>query len=397
MALAVDGLDAVVALKVQDLVSGLFAEQRAVYLSKEIEFLQTAWVELLQPLMNDLDIKLDPREKRSKPKSPDEYKLAIRSAFSSDAIDQVIQLSKGAMDRCKVLSEATSLADNVAELYKLLYRVVMDFFVKPIVQRGTEMLPPADPKQEPPTFFFEVAAGVNTVAQKLNVHYTEKSVMAIFASAGGNTQAILENALRELTMSVEHHVLSGLNSLLGSLLKFIERVLYNHQQRSDFRPKEEALFDTKCTKACDEVVQVIEAHYSNVAARLEGRNLDKYLTALGSRFHGILFTHLKKFSFSQLGAGVLARDLNEYSKLVTKFCQPTVDNLFDQLKHLNGLLFVSHISVGDVILQSGYLLSEEDIMSFLQMREDFSSNRQEIFAHLKRAKDAVAGQDRRGQ
>ncbi len=142
--------------------------------------------------------------------------------------------------------------------------------------------------------------------------------------------------------------------------------------------------------ACQAVCASLRQHADAVQTCLDGKNLDKYLHVLGMKMHEILVAHLHKLQISTMGAGLLARDMKEYQRVVGSFHLASVSDKWSELRQIVDLFFVGPEHLRAVINDSAKLtrMAQQDqtyLLAFIQMRSDYSENKRRILnaLHLK--------------
>ncbi len=106
----------------------------------------------------------------------------------------------------------------------------------------------------------------------------------------------------------------------------------------------------------------------------------------GVHVHSVVMEHLKKMtgSISNLGAALLARDVQELVATIKGFHLTKLDQLFGDLQALCNIFFVQPSSVR-ALLTEGSKLSKIDpqtIVDFIKLRADFASNKTLLMSQL---------------
>jgi len=248
------------------------------------------------------------------------------------------------------------------------------------LHQAENFLPRPEPKSSPDTFWFHVVQLVNTIYKQFFKHYQSEIVPHL--NADSNTLTIVETRWREVTRSVEELLHLGLEKTLMATLKYAARLL-TKQKNSNYKPKDDSsLLDEN--KICTSVCELISSQFEAVLNNLDGKNLDQYLTVLGTKFHQLVMTQLKKSTISQPGAGMLAKDIKMYQECVRAFNLTQVDELFQELWLLSRLYFVPAEELRSFFNENRQLLTlgKDALHEYVKLRADYSQHKTKLIAQL---------------
>jgi hypothetical protein len=261
------------------------------------------------------------------------------------------------------------------------------------VCRGArDFLPSLEAKETPPDLWFlSVISLINILVEKIQQHYAEDVAPRVLA-LGNMMGASLR--LRDALAPLEHKILQALDRCLNAALKYIQRLLQKHQKGTDYKPKDEsALLDPAPSRACDAVCGYLASAFESVMAALEGKNLDKFLSVFGLKLYSTLVEHLQRLQVSQIGAGLLARDVKEYESIVREFYLNAVTEKFYELRTVCHLFFVGVDNLRALILTDNKLskMDANSLHDFIRMRTDYNANRAKILNVLRLDGSAAVG------
>ncbi|KAJ3058185.1 Exocyst complex component 5, partial [Rhizoclosmatium hyalinum] len=127
------------------------------------------------------------------------------------------------------------------------------------------------------------------------------------------------------------------------------------------------------TATCVQVCEFLSKVHVKAEKYFEGTNLSGFLNEIGSIFHMLLLEHMKKFTFSDVGGLILARDLAKYFEVVQTFRIEQLTDKFEMIRELGNLFIVKPDNLQQVI--NGGHLSRIDITlltPFLMCRVDWN-------------------------
>uniref|UniRef100_A0A6B2E7R4 Exocyst complex component 5 n=1 Tax=Phlebotomus kandelakii TaxID=1109342 RepID=A0A6B2E7R4_9DIPT len=291
--------------------------------------------------------------------------------LSEELAINLLQESKLAYKRCRLLCKKSDLPTNAIRLADILLRYLMHEHVDYALELGLNAIPLAESKTHPQIYFFDCVQKSNTI-----VHLLEKTYSASILPCVVSTPRYVDCIEKKRIMldQIESKLDSGLDRSINALVGWVKVYLQNEQRKSDFKPDTD--IDTVASPACLHVVQQLLSATQQIQCCIDGENLSSVMTELGVRLHRVIFDHLQQFQYNTAGAMCAICDVNEYRKCVRELKSPLVTQLFDVLHALCNLLLVKHENLQEVC--GGETLNSLDksvVMNFIQLRSDYKTNK----------------------
>ncbi|KAJ6630920.1 Exocyst complex component 5 [Pseudolycoriella hygida] len=289
--------------------------------------------------------------------------------LSEELAINLLQESKAAFRRCRLLSKETELPSNIVRLADILLRYLMHEHVDYAIDLGLQAIPLSENKNFPQIYFFDVVQKCNTIVVLLEKLYNA-SVFPCVESTTKYTDC--SSKKRIMLDQIESKLETGLDRSINALIGWIKVYLQSEQKKTDFRPETDV--DTVASSACLNVVQNIMPVILQVKRCMDGENLIAIMKDFGVRFHRVILEHLQQFQFNTAGAMCAICDVNEYRKCVRVLNSPLVIQLFDILHALCNLLLVKHENLQEVC--GGETLNYLDksvVLNFIQLRSDYKT------------------------
>lgn len=289
--------------------------------------------------------------------------------LSEELAINLLQESKAAFRRCRLLSKESELPANIIRLADILLRYLMHEHVDYAIDLGLQSIPLGENKNFPQIYFFDVVQKCNTIVVLLEKLYTA-SVFPCVESTTKYTDCLSKK--RIMLDQIESKLDTGLDRSINALIGWIKVYLQNEQKKSDFRPETDV--DTVASPACLNVVQNIMPIILQMKKCMDGENLVAIMKDFGVRFHRVILEHFQQFQFNTSGAMCAICDVNEYRKCVRVLNSPLVIQLFDILHALCNLLLVKHENLPEVC--GGETLNYLDksvVLNFIQLRSDYKT------------------------
>ncbi|UYV67244.1 EXOC5 [Cordylochernes scorpioides] len=288
--------------------------------------------------------------------------------LSEEVAINLLQESKLALQRCKILSEPAELPVNALELFTILLNHLCQEHLDYALELGLNSIP--EPRANPEIHFFDVVRQCNAIFHLLEKKIADSVIPLVMSTSKHGECLQKKKAYVELMESKIHN---GLDKSLNCLIGWVKTVLQSEQKKTDFKPEGEDV-SMFFTTACSKVTKFLTPYLDKIYESLDGQNVEAVLTELGLKFHRVVLEHLQQFQYNSFGAMVVICDVNEYRKFVQKFKVPLLDNLFDTLHALCNLLVVDPKNLKQV--SSGEQLADLDksvIQAFIQLRADFKT------------------------
>ncbi|KAG4071151.1 hypothetical protein HA402_003283 [Bradysia odoriphaga] len=289
--------------------------------------------------------------------------------LSEELAINLLQESKAAFRRCRLLSKESELPANIIRLADILLRYLMHEHVDYAIDLGLQSIPLGENKNFPHIYFFDVVQKCNTIVVLLEKLYSA-SVFPCVESTTKYTDCLSKK--RIMLDQIESKLDTGLDRSINALIAWIKVYLQNEQRKSDFRPETDV--DTVASPACLHVVQNVMPIILQMKKCMDGENLVAIMKDFGVRFHRVILEHFQQFQFNTAGAMCAICDVNEYRKCVRVLNTPLVIQLFDILHALCNLLLVKHENLPEVC--GGETLNYLDksvVLNFIQLRSDYKT------------------------
>ncbi|XP_037039583.1 exocyst complex component 5 [Bradysia coprophila] len=289
--------------------------------------------------------------------------------LSEELAINLLQESKAAFRRCRLLSKESELPANIIRLADILLRYLMHEHVDYAIDLGLQSIPLGENKNFPQIYFFDVVQKCNTIVVLLEKLYSA----SVFPCVESTTKyADCLSKKRIMLDQIESKLDTGLDRSINALIGWIKVYLQNEQRKSDFRPETDV--DTVASPACLHVVQNVMPIILQMKKCMDGENLVAIMKDFGVRFHRVILEHFQHFEFNTAGAMCAICDVNEYRKCVRVLNSPLVIQLFDILHALCNLLLVKHENLPEVC--GGDTLNYLDksvVLNFIQLRSDYKT------------------------
>ncbi|XP_071963133.1 exocyst complex component 5-like [Antedon mediterranea] len=283
----------------------------------------------------------------------------------------LINESKHALTRCKLLSNQSDLAVNAVNIFKLLTHYLCIDHIDYALEIGLQGIPSNEPKTEPQGYFIDVARQANAVFHLLEKQFSELLVPLI-SSSPMYSQCVQEK--REIKEQMEAKIENGLDRTLNCWCGWIKHILSAEQKKSDFKPETEEMPTELSTQACAKVLKFVEQQAGKLNACLDGKNVGAVRLEFGIRFHRVILDHLQSFTYNSMGAMLVICDVNEYRRTAKAFTSGLVNSLFEMLHALCNLLVVVPENLKQIITGEQMAgLDRSTVMSFVQLRADFKT------------------------
>lgn len=223
----------------------------------------------------------------------------------------------------------------------------------------------------PVTSFFQMIKVVDGIHGILEKHYHRELKAFIDPDDFLDSCNI---AKKRFETSIDEMVASGLDLSIQTLMHHVHSLLQHHQAALDFKPGR-PLDHLRPTKACQEVVNCLIAHVSNVRREdLEAHIMEVFYKEIALRLFHDLCKHIKSFTFDEPGGYQLLSDLSGYFSWVATLDIPDVINHFQALKEVANLFLLSPENL-KILLQDQErflgIFHPEDLLEFVQRRIDY--------------------------
>ncbi|CAH1394309.1 unnamed protein product [Nezara viridula] len=292
--------------------------------------------------------------------------------LSEELVISLIQESKQAFYRCKLLSKPADLASNAVQLLEVLLNCIIIDHVDYAVELALQAVPiPESKTQSQPIYFFDVVRQANTIVHLIEKHFND-SALPLVMSTSKHGECVMKKKF--LLNHLEQKLDSGIDRALNAIVGWVKVFLQSEQKKTDFKPETE--LNTLSSPACIAVVEYFNDNVKHIRACLDGRNIECVMTELGCRFHRVIYDHLQQFQYNSTGALCVICDMNEYRKCVKELNSCLVNTLFDTLHALCNVLLVKpenldQVCTGDQLS----LLDRSVVLNFIQLRNDYKTQK----------------------
>uniref|UniRef100_A0A1I7XCS0 Exocyst complex component Sec10 n=1 Tax=Heterorhabditis bacteriophora TaxID=37862 RepID=A0A1I7XCS0_HETBA len=306
----------------------LCKDLEALYVSSDASFLPTLTQSIfsrLQELKRDVQARLMTVET-----------YGGETFLSEDIAISILQETKNAFNRTAQLCEKSEVpkhCENILDvLLKYLYVEHLDYAIE-LALAGISL---AEPKIEPPAYFFSVVAQNTTIVLLLMKQY-EDSVYPLVKNTV--VEQCVAKKWASALRSLEQKINLGLERQLNSVLGYARYVLGSEQKKADFKPDSQQI-NLGASSACQQVVRFLTTQASAMERGCDGGNLVVLQSELANRLYKLLLNHIQQFTFNSAGAMLLLCDLNEYRKCVSSWRVGDAARQFESLHALANLLVV---------------------------------------------------------
>ncbi|KAI0243786.1 F-box protein: endocytic membrane traffic, recycling ReCYcling 1 [Massospora cicadina] len=223
----------------------------------------------------------------------------------------------------------------------------------------------------PVVSFFQMVRVVDRIHGVLETHYRQELKPFIDFNDFLDPCNISK---KRFETSIDEMVASGLDLSIQTLMHHVHSLLQHHQTAADFKPGR-PLDQLRPTQACQEVVDCLIAHVSNVRrGDLEPHILEEFYKEVALRLFHDLCKHIKAFTFDEAGGYQLLSDLSGYFSWVATLDIPDVIDHFQALKEVANLYLLAPDNL-KILLQDQErflgIFHPEDLLEFVQRRLDY--------------------------
>uniref|UniRef100_F1KXG8 Exocyst complex component 5 n=1 Tax=Ascaris suum TaxID=6253 RepID=F1KXG8_ASCSU len=293
--------------------------------------------------------------------------------LSEELAINILQETKNAFQRCHLLCEKDDASKMSETIFDILIRYLYTEHVDYAIDLSLAGISLAEPKSEPPNYFFSVVQQAGAITHLFAKQY-EDSIYPLIKDT--QVEVSCTKKRDDCLHSVEGRLNLGLERQLNALIGYVRFLLSSEQKKSDFRPDDENQQVTVMSNACSLVVKYITAEATVIAESVDGGNLRAIMGELGERFYRAVLAHIYQFSYNSQGAMLLLCDINEYRKCAMNWKVAEVSKKFESLHALANLLVVVPENLNEAC--SSQLLADIDrsmVNNFIQLRVDYRSAR----------------------
>ncbi|XP_066600933.1 exocyst complex component 5 [Prorops nasuta] len=289
--------------------------------------------------------------------------------LSEELAIALLQRSKVAFQRCKLLSPPFELPSNATQILEVLLQYLINEHVDYALELGLQSVPIPEGRSQPEIHFFNVVRQCNAIV-RLFEELFDDSLLPLVVSTPKHGECMLKkkNTLEQIQLKLD----IGLDRSINAITGWVKIYLQNEQRKSDFKPETDV--DTLNTAACLVVAQYVSGIIRQIRNSLDTKNMENVLTELGVEFHRVIYEHLQQFQFNSAGAMCAICDMNEYRKCVKELGIKSVTSLFDTLHALCNLLLVKPENLKQVCSEDHLaVLDRSVLLNFIQLRTDYKT------------------------
>lgn len=154
--------------------------------------------------------------------------------ISEELAINLLQETKSAIKRCKVLSKDQDVASNVVKLADILLTSLMTDFVTYGLMKGIELLPLGESKAFTQTVFFEVVQKCSIIVHLLEKLYTT-TIIPIVINTSSYSDCMFKK--RSVMEPIELRINTGLDRCLNSIVGWVKSFLQSEQKKTDYKPE----------------------------------------------------------------------------------------------------------------------------------------------------------------
>ncbi|VDN23321.1 unnamed protein product [Gongylonema pulchrum] len=257
--------------------------------------------------------------------------------LSEEVAINILQETKNAFQRCQLLCDK----DGAPKMTEMIFDILLKFLYTEHVDYAIDLslagISLAEPKTEPPNYFFAVVQQAAAITHLFHKQYDD-SIFPLVSDTP--VEDVCAKKQSDCLRNVENRINLGLERQLNVVVGYIRFLLSNEQKKTDFRPEDENQQVTAMSCACAVVVKYLTAEVQIIRDSLDGGNLTSIMLEFGRRFYKVFLNHIYQFTYNSQGAMLLLCDINEYRKCVMSWKIPDVDKQFESLHALANLLVV---------------------------------------------------------
>uniref|UniRef100_A0A915C5A7 Exocyst complex component 5 n=1 Tax=Parascaris univalens TaxID=6257 RepID=A0A915C5A7_PARUN len=156
--------------------------------------------------------------------------------LSEELAINILQETKNAFQRCHLLCEKDDALKMSETIFDILIRYLYTEHVDYAIDLSLAGISLAEPKAEPPNYFFSVVQQAGAITHLFAKQY-EDSIFPLIKDT--QVEASCTKKRDDCLHSVEGRLNLGLERQLNALIGYVRFLLSNEQKKSDFRPDDE--------------------------------------------------------------------------------------------------------------------------------------------------------------
>jgi len=308
--------------------------------------------------------------------------------LSESVATTILSDTKTALNRCKILSQAASRAENATEIFSVLLKKLGRQHIVYALDVCLAGLPTGRdldfPKSEPNLQFLSIIQEVNTIWHLAEKQFND-DLLPMISSTPSHAKCLeLKNKVK---YEMEGKCGEVIDRSLSLAIGWLRQTLKTKQRAADFSDANAELAysqgGTTASSASREVCKSVTNSIEYFRGMLDGDNLPVVLCELGTRFHKVIREHLEGLKdIGMMGGLLLVCDVNSYLEISKKFDVVLINQLFDCLKQLCNLLISPPENIRQVCTSEQLAnLDREVLHNFVKLRKDYGPNMMKMFVN----------------
>ncbi|CAL9732769.1 exocyst complex component Sec10p [Monosporozyma unispora] len=215
---------------------------------------------------------------------------------------------------------------------------------------------------------------ISTTTEMLN--YISISVKSVFLPLLSNSPKYKKLIIEMTNINIKRCEMA-INIIMAKLVTIIRNCFVNSlskQTKKDFIPKTQDMIDQD-TLPATETVNLLNIIYSQSSESLKTKNLNNFLTKVGSILYDLLLSHYSKFSVNSMGGIIVTKDIIGYLNVIEVWNIPSLLDKFSTLRELANLFTVKP-DLLESLTAEGHLTDVDSsiINAYIANRQDFASD-----------------------
>ncbi|CAI5448182.1 unnamed protein product [Caenorhabditis angaria] len=289
--------------------------------------------------------------------------------LAEDVAISILQETKNAFNRASQLCDKSELARHVENIVDVLLKFLYGEHLDYAVEIGLAGISLAEPKNEPPAYFYSIVAQCTTIVLLMVKQYDD-SIWPIIKDT--IVEQTVAKKWQQSLRSLESKMNLGLERQLNSAVGYV-KFLFSEQKKTDFRPESQQI-DIRVSPQCKLASKFLSKHVTTMEKGCDGENLEALQSDLATRLFKFMLTHIQQFTYNSTGAVLLLCDVGELRTIVSKWNVQLAFAQWESLLALTNLLAVLPDNLNDAA-QSPLLenVDRQLVNDFIRLRADFKT------------------------
>ena len=226
-------------------------------------------------------------------------------------------------------------------------------------------------KNEPEmAFVAELRVAVSILQLVMTV---ANSVLLPLATSNVTIRRDMEKSVISNTTRMEDKIGMIRGRMIDVVLSWTSKLL-SRQNRSDFRPRDDALgLEQLYTPTCNSVFAFIVKFRDLALQAFEGKNAETFFTELAVGFRSLLLDHFKKFQINLAGGLMVSKDIQKYIELLRSLpFAPSFQPSLEVLVEVGNLFVIGPEALKDRLRGGSSLtgIDKADLRPYILKRDD---------------------------